>query len=135
VPFREAGGGPGRFVMLAHAQLAAVDPARPASTSRAVVDLLRRDLGVAGPIITDDFSMMALFRSSPGVGQGAVDALAAGVDLVLVSYDSDQYYVAMDALLEADRGGRLDPAVLAQSEARLDAAWAALALAASNRPR
>jgi hypothetical protein len=90
---------------------------------------------IAGPIITDDFSMMALFRSSPGVGQGAVDALAAGVDLVLVSYDSDQYYVAMDALLEADRGGRLDPAVLAQSEARLDAAWAALALAASNRPR
>lgn len=121
VPYQAARTGP-RFTMLAHARLEAVDPTRPASTSRAVVDLLRRDLQLSGPLVTDDFSMMAIFRSEQGVGGGAVDALTAGVDLVLVTYDPDQYFVAMDALLRADRDGRLRPEVLRDSEERLDVA-------------
>jgi beta-N-acetylhexosaminidase len=127
IPFEVARGRPERFTMLAHARLAAVDPARPASTSRAVVrDVLRGELGHSGPILTDDLSMMALFRSEGGAGEGAVRALEAGVDLLLVSYDSDQYYEVMHALLAADRAGRLDPAALAASEARLERARRAL---------
>lgn len=127
IPFEVAHGHAERFTMIAHARLAAVDPARPASTSPAVVrDLLRGARGHAGPLVTDDVTMMALFRSEGGVGEGAVRALEAGVDLVLVSYDTDQYYEVMTALLRAERAGRLDPAALAESEARLERARAAL---------
>ena len=43
----------------------------------------------------------------------------AGVDLILVSYDPDQYFPIMDALLEADREGRLSQDALARSDERL----------------
>jgi len=36
-----------------------------------------------------------------------------------VSYDPDQYYAVMHALLQADRAGRLRREVLARSEERL----------------
>ncbi len=65
-------------------------------------------------------------RAEGGIGEGAALALRAGVDLVLVSYDPDQYYEVMVALLRAERAGRLDPAVLAESDARLARARGAL---------
>lgn len=128
IPFEVAGPHPARFTMIAHARLAAIDPARPASTSRAVVrDLLRGARRHDGPLVTDDLSMMALFRSEGGAGEGAVRALEAGVDLVLVGYDTDLYYEVMAALLRAEHAGRLDRAALAASDARLERARRALA--------
>jgi beta-N-acetylhexosaminidase len=127
LPFEVARGHPARFTMIAHARLAAVDPARPASTSPAVVnELLRGARGHDGPLVTDDLGMLALYRSEGGIGEGAVRALEAGVDLLLVSYDPDQYYEVMHALLEAERAGRLGGAALAASDARLERARRAL---------
>ena len=46
--------------------------------------------------------------SREGAAQAApIAALNAGVDLILVSYDPDQYFPVMYALLAADRAGRL----------------------------
>jgi beta-N-acetylhexosaminidase len=123
IPFRKLMAAVGRFTMLAHVRLMAIDPERPASISKRVVtELLRGAWGHDGPLVTDDFSMLAIHRSRPGTGGAAVEALNAGVDLVLVSYDADQFYVVMSALLRADREGRLDPEALRRSEARLRAA-------------
>ena len=55
--------------------------------------------------MTDDFSMGAVTLSREGAAQGAIAALNAGVDLILVSYDPDQYFPVMHALLAADRAG------------------------------
>jgi beta-N-acetylhexosaminidase len=120
VPFQSKEARPD-WVMVGHMRVAALDPARPASASPAVVARLR-ELGHTGVVVTDDFSMGAIWRSKLGIGGAAVEALNAGVDLLLVSYDSDQIYRVLHALLEADRTGRLDRKRLEESDARLERA-------------
>jgi beta-N-acetylhexosaminidase len=111
------------IVMLGHARLTAVDAARPVSFSQPVVrGLLRTDWGYDGLLMTDDFSMGAVTRSADGIGGGSVEALNAGVDLILVSYDPDQFYLVMYALIGAERAGVLTDA-LGQSDRRLAKGW------------
>jgi beta-N-acetylhexosaminidase len=120
LPFRSLMRKADVMVMLSHVRLTAVDPDRPASFSGPVVrDLLRTEWGYDGLLITDDFSMGAVYRSPEGIAGGSIEALNAGVDLILVSFDVDQYYVVMHALIEADRAGRLRNDVLQQSDRRL----------------
>jgi beta-N-acetylhexosaminidase len=124
VPFRALMNDEG-FTMLGHVRVTSVDAKRPASTSEPVVsDLLRRDWGYQGVLITDDFGMAAIYHSADGIEAAAVAALNAGVDLILVSYDPDQYYVVMHALLRAYHDGRLRRDRLQASEARLASAHA-----------
>jgi beta-N-acetylhexosaminidase len=119
IPFRALMAG-SSLVMLSHARLAALDPERPASFSDAVVSgLLRRSWGHAGVLITDDFSMGAVYASKPGVRGASVAALNAGVDLLLIAYDPAQYFEALDALLTAARDGGLHMEALARSAGRL----------------
>jgi beta-N-acetylhexosaminidase len=100
--------------------LVALDPDRPVSFSRAVVgDLLRKDWGHEGVLITDDFSMGAVVWSPYGVAGASVAALNAGVDLILVSYDPDQFFFVMHSLIEADRAGLLENEQLVRSRERL----------------
>jgi beta-N-acetylhexosaminidase len=120
VPFRTLMQQNNTFVMLGHARLAALDPDNPVSMSPAVIaGLLRHAWKYDGVLITDNFSMMAVFLSPKGMDEGSVAALNAGVDLILVSYDPDQYYRVMYALLKADEQGRLDELTLQQSKRRL----------------
>lgn len=104
-PFRTLAGHVGTAMMLGHVTLSAIDPARAASHSAAVVDgLLRGDWGYDGVLVTDDLNMGAVFDL--GIGRVAAEALAAGVDLVLVSYDPRQVYRAIHgAALALQRGG------------------------------
>jgi beta-N-acetylhexosaminidase len=119
IPFRALMGGTA-FTMLSHARLTALDAERPVSFSPAVVSgLLRQTWGHNGVLITDDFSMGAVYASKEGVAAASIAALDAGVDLILVSYDPAQYFPMMDAVLAADRDGGLSPAVLAHSARRL----------------
>jgi beta-N-acetylhexosaminidase len=120
VPFRGVMTDGAAFTMLGHARLMQVDPNHPASFSQAVVhDLLRESWKYDGVLITDDFSMGAVTLTEEGATGGAVAALNAGVDLILVSYDPDQYYPIMQALLAAAREGHLTGKTLAKSDARL----------------
>lgn len=117
-PFRELAAS-GAAIMVGHVVLAAVDPARPASLSRSVVTgLLRREWGFVGQVVSDDLTMGAVYRD--GIGAAAVAALNAGVDLLLVSYDPDQYFRAMAAALVAYRQGEIAAATLAVSRHRLE---------------
>jgi beta-N-acetylhexosaminidase len=123
VPFRTLMGQGSVFTMLSHVRLAAIDADRPVSTSPLVVSgLLRGEWKYDGVLITDDFSMSAVYRSGVGIENGSIDALNAGVDLILISWDADQYFRVMHALLEADRDGRLNPEALMRSDQRLERA-------------
>ena len=123
VPFRALMGRADAFTMLGHVTLTALDRERPVSFSAPVVaKLLRGDWHYGGVLITDDFSMAAVYRSHDGIADAAVAALNAGVDLVLVSFDTDQFYPVMHSLLAADREGRLRPEALRQSDERLSRA-------------
>ena len=117
-PFRRLAGTPGTAIMLGHVTLDRVDTQHAASHSTAVVDgILRQDWGYDGILITDDLNMGAVYRH--GIGQVAGEALAAGVDLILVSYDPDQYYRALAGAAQAWRRGEIPEARLAASERRL----------------
>jgi beta-N-acetylhexosaminidase len=123
VPFRALMGRDDAVTMLSHVTLTALDRDHPVSFSRPIVaGLLRGAWRHDGILITDDFSMGAVYRSRDGVAGAGVEAVNAGVDLILVSYDTDQYYAAMQALLAADRDGTLQAQALQQSERRLSRA-------------
>jgi len=120
LPFRRTLEESQAFVMLGHVRVSALDDELPASLSRAVVSGLIRDRwGHQGIVITDDFSMGPVAGRDGGVGLAARQALNAGVDLILVSYDGELYYEAMDELLKAEDRGDLDVAMLERSETRL----------------
>lgn len=127
VPFRTLMGQGNVFTMLSHVRLAAIDADRPVSTSPLVVSgLLRGKWKYEGVLITDDFSMSAVYRSGVGIENGSIDALNAGVDLILISWDADQYYRVMHALLKAGRDGKLSPEALIRSDRRIERARQAL---------
>lgn len=73
-------------VMTAHVVNRTLDPRHPATLSRATLDLLRRDLGFDGPVVSDDLRMAAIDRHY-GLARAAVLALRAGVDLLLIAED------------------------------------------------
>ncbi len=69
------------IAMTAHVVYRAIDPQRPATTSRRVIaELIRRSIGFDGLLLSDDLSMNAL---SGGLRQRARAALAAGCDVAL----------------------------------------------------
>jgi beta-N-acetylhexosaminidase len=106
--------------MLSHARLTALDAERPVSFSATIVSgVLRGRWSQEGVLITDDFSMGAVYGSKPGIAAAGVAALNAEVDLILVSYDPAQYFTLMNALITAARAGGLAPAVLDRSARRL----------------
>ena len=119
-PFRAAAHS-GAALMLAHVVLPGIDTAYPASLSKAVVQgLLRKERDYQGLLPTDDLNMGAAYRL--GIGHAAVAALDAGVDMLLISCDPDQYYRAMQASAGALRRGIPDPVQLAASRQRIAAA-------------
>jgi beta-N-acetylhexosaminidase len=129
-PFREVLATTPSLLMLGHAYVTAVDPRELSSSSARLIDgVVRRGWQHDGVLVTDDLCMSPPFYAEGGIGGSAVRALAAGVDLVLVSYDGSQVPGVLRALLAAysERGGALPEPVLAASEARLERLRALLA--------
>ncbi len=104
--------------MLGHVTLTGVDPDRPASHSKRVVDgLLRGKWNYQGIIITDDLVMGAIYQHN--VCTAVVEALNAGVDLLLVAFDGAQFYRIFACASAGFDRGRLEPAMLRASDMRL----------------
>ncbi|MDY6924430.1 MAG: beta-N-acetylhexosaminidase [Pseudomonadota bacterium] len=78
VPFKALSDMP--LAMTAHVVFDAIDPKRPATTSKKAVKLMRQGLGFGGLILSDDLSMKAL---SGSLDERAAAALKAGCDVVL----------------------------------------------------
>lgn len=79
LPFRALADAPA--AMTAHVVFTAIDPERPASTSRRVTDeVIRGEIGFSGLLMSDDLSMHAL--SGP-MRVRAQEVLAAGCDVAL----------------------------------------------------
>jgi beta-N-acetylhexosaminidase len=105
-------------LMVGHVTLTAVDPDRAASHSKRVVEGIIRDKwGYQGVVMTDDLVMGAIYQHD--VCQAVVEAINAGVDLLLVAYDGAQFYRIFACVLDGSRQGKLDTAMLRASEARL----------------
>lgn len=119
LPFREVLSHSRSALMVGHVTLTAVDPDRAASHSKRVVQGIIRDKwGYQGVVMTDDLVMGAIYQHD--VCQAVVEAINAGVDLLLVAYDGAQFYRIFACALDGARQGKLDAAMLRASEARLE---------------
>ncbi len=102
-PFRAAIAAGVRAVMTAHVLYPALDPERPATLSRPILDgLLRGELGFGGVIITDAMDMAPVARY--GALESARMALSAGADLVLLAHLPDQLALVRETLPTTDPG-------------------------------
>ena len=118
IPFREVLTRSKAYLMVGHVAVTAIDSTRPASHAKGVInDLVRDKWGFQGIIVTDDLVMGAIYQH--GVCTAVVEALNAGVDLLLVAYDGTQYYRMFDCALAAFARGGLDSTMLQKSDARL----------------
>lgn len=117
-PFRDVLAGSKAQLMVGHVTLKAVDPDRPASHSKGVIDgIVRQKWNYQGVIITDDMVMGAIYQRN--VCTAVVEALNAGVDLLLVAYDGAQFYRIFACAAAGFARAKLDPAMLRASDARL----------------
>lgn len=130
-PFRRAIEAGVDAVMTAHVRFPAWEPSGVAATlSPAILSgLLREELRFDGVVVTDCLEMNAI-SLTVGVGRGAVLAVAAGADIVLVSHREDRQVEALEALYAAALSGelpmeRIDEAVarIVRAKLRREEAW------------
>ena len=77
-------------IMTSHALFAALDPVNPATTSMHILhDILRIQMGFEGVIITDDLEMGGILEDH-NTEKAALNAFAAGADMLLVCHDRDK---------------------------------------------
>ena len=135
VPFRTAIAAGVDAVMTAHVGYGALDgEGLPATLShRIVTGLLRDELGFAGVVATDSLGMKAV-ADGVGPAAGAVMALAAGCDLILVAHGKEHQRAVYDALVEAVRSGEVALARLEEAALRVTALRRKLVGQASPRP-
>ncbi len=108
-----------RALMTAHIVTRAFDPENSATTSHAILTgLLRTDIGFTGVCFTDCMEMHAIARTI-GSAQGAVDALIAGADCVLISHTLSIVRDAIDRIERAVADGSLALARLQEANARM----------------
>ena len=120
VPFRAAIAAGVDSVMTAHVAVPALAPADlPATLSPAILtDLLRRQLGFKGLVVTDALEMGSIAHGFSS-GEAAVRALEAGADTLLMPQDPD---AAIKAVVAAVENGRLSRRRIQESVARILAA-------------
>jgi beta-N-acetylhexosaminidase len=107
------------IVLTAHVVIEAFDPDRPATISAAVLtNLLRGELAYDGIIATDCLEMDAI-ANGIGTVRGAVEALAAGADLLLISHRLELAHAAADAIVAAVHDGEIPLARLHEAYARI----------------
>ncbi|WP_189019908.1 beta-N-acetylhexosaminidase [Paenibacillus marchantiophytorum] len=115
VPFAEAIKHQADAVMVAHILLPKVDPDNPASMSKTIMtDMLRKEMGFQGLIMTDDMTMGAI-TTNYGLGEAAVKSVLAGANIVMVGHEPANVMKVITALREAVRSGRIPVDTIDQS--------------------
>ncbi|HEX4521116.1 MAG TPA: glycoside hydrolase family 3 protein [Gaiellaceae bacterium] len=120
-PFRAAIAAGVQTIMTAHVRVPELDDA-PATASRRIIHgLLREELGYNGLVIADALEMKGLSETI-GIERGAVLALAAGVDALLVGHDlgEDAVKAVQGALVAAVGSGELPEARLHEAAGRVE---------------
>jgi beta-N-acetylhexosaminidase len=108
-------------IMVGHGHYPAFDgeKPRPASLSPTIItNLLRKELGFTGLVMTDDMEMGAI--SEIGSFEDAVvEAFQAGADMMLVCHTAEKALAANEALTKAVESGRVSFQRLFESQQRI----------------
>ncbi len=119
VPFRTAIEADVASIMTAHVLIPAIDEERPATLSpRIVDDMLKRELGYRGLVLSDDLEMKAISERYPP-GDAASRAIAAGCDAFLVCGPNPDVHVqALEGIIRAVESEQLPIARVEDALAR-----------------
>lgn len=120
IPFKAAIEAGVDLMMTAHIVFSELEPEGvPATLSnRVVTGLLREKLQYDGVITTDCLEMKAI-HDNYGTAEGAVRAIEAGVDMVLVSHTFTEQVKAIEAIIQAVRTGRISEERINRSLGRI----------------
>ena len=121
VPFRAVVEEDVAGIMTAHVTVPGLTSTSiPATLSAEImVDLLRREVGHVGLVVTDALNMGALANGVGGIsyqGQAAVESICAGADMILLPSDT---CVVRDAIVDAIGRGTLSRTQVAESIRRI----------------
>lgn len=117
LPFTAAIDAGTRAIMTGPAPVAALDRQNAASTSPAVMAMLRGDFGFKGLIVSDDLDAPATMRGR-SLLETAIASIGAGADLLLVGGGS-HLDALCDGIADAAHSGSLAPERLAEAAARV----------------
>ena len=113
LPFQQAVAAGVASIMTSHTIYHHLDPGNPATLSRKILTgLLRNELGYDGVIITDDLEMGAIEKEGD-LGEAALQAFAAGADLLLICQSHEK---AIDALEKTVRATTEHPEMQARTQ-------------------
>lgn len=134
LPFRLAVAAGAEAIMTAHVRFPALEPdGLPATLSpRILRGLLREEWGFDGVVFTDCLEMKAI-SGTVGVARGAVMAVKAGADVVLVSHTPKLQKAALDALYDAVVDGEIPEERIDESVRRIVALKTAYATDPAGR--
>ncbi|TXK73841.1 beta-N-acetylhexosaminidase [Paenibacillus sp. N3.4] len=115
VPFAEAIQQQADAVMVAHILLPKVDGQNPASMSSVIMtDLLRKEMGFKGLIMTDDLTMGAIAKNYD-LGEAAVKSVRAGTNVILVGHEFEKVVTVIEALKKAVQTKQVSMQMINQS--------------------
>ncbi|WP_284037103.1 beta-N-acetylhexosaminidase [Neobacillus sp. 114] len=119
IPFERAINQGADVVMVAHILLPQLDKTNPGTMSKAVMtDLLRKQLGFTGVIITDDMTMGAITEHFD-IGKASVESVKAGSDIILVGHDYNNVVKIISSLKTAVQNGEISEQRLNESIERI----------------
>ncbi|MDC8785059.1 beta-N-acetylhexosaminidase [Roseateles koreensis] len=108
-------------MMTAHIVYPQIDPEHPATLSKKILgDILRREWGYDGVVITDALMMKAIYERY-GYARAAVLAIQAGADMILAQGNLQEQGASIQALQDAFDKGELTATQGETARARLDA--------------
>lgn len=122
LPFKKCIAAGADAIMTAHVYFPAFEPEEniPATLSKSVITgLLREELGFDGVITTDCMEMDAIAKGI-GTVNGAVKAVEAGVDLVMVSHIHQLQEQSILKIVEAVEKGEISEERIDESVKRID---------------
>lgn len=118
VPFKKSFKSKVDMVMTSHIHFPQIDPQWPTTLSPKMIHLIREEYRYKGLIITDDMGMKAMTKHY-GVTEAPIQALLAGVDLLLYCNEPEVPPQVIEGLLEATAQGRITHERLLESYARI----------------
>ncbi len=118
VPFMKGFRSKCSMVMSAHILNSQLDKDWPATLSERILqEILRKDLGYQGVIISDDMEMKAM-TDHFGATQAPVRALQAGCDMLIYRTEA-ACRIAHEAITRAIEDGKLEPSIIFESAERI----------------
>lgn len=113
-PFQNAINNGADFIMVGHISVPAIDDTPASLSYKMITEVLRKQMGYNGIVITDSMSMGAIIKNYST--DAVVRTIEAGTDIVLMPTNLESAY---NAVLQAVKSGRISEARINESVRRI----------------